>query len=132
MSLLISLGPIAGAGAGFLGGLIGVGGGTLTTVVTTLVGMPMHKSIGRAAAAGLVVSIPATPIAALTSMSADAGSVGSINLSMRACIATAQAAAAWAGAQFTQRIAGEHLSRVFAVTLAATGLLMLHSSFGWS
>jgi uncharacterized membrane protein YfcA len=50
---------------------------------------------------------------------------------MWACIAPAQAVAAWFGAQLAQRIAADNLSRVFAGALAVTGLVMLHSSFGW-
>lgn len=122
---------IAGAGIGLVSGFAGVGGGILTNVVMTLVGVPMHKSIGRAAAAGLVVSIPATLVAATTTISANADSLGSINLSMWACIAPAQAMAAWGGAKYAQQLAAEHLSRVFATVLAGTGLVMLHSSLGW-
>jgi uncharacterized membrane protein YfcA len=121
----------AGAGIGLVSGFAGVGGGILTNVVMTLVGMSMHKSIGRAAAAGLVVSIPATLVAVLGPASLEGGSLGSINLPMWACIAPAQAAAAWIGAQVAQQITGETLSRIFAVVLAGTGLVMMHSSFGW-
>jgi len=122
---------LAGAGIGLVSGFAGVGGGILTNVVMTLVGMSMHKSIGRAAAVGLVVSVPATLVAVLGSMSLEGGNLGSINLPMWACIAPAQAAAAWIGAHVAQKITGEHLSRVFAVVLAGTGLVMMHSSFGW-
>jgi uncharacterized membrane protein YfcA len=44
---------IAGVTIGLSSGLAGVGGGILTNIVMTLAGMPMHKSIGRAAAAGV-------------------------------------------------------------------------------
>ena len=91
----------------------------------------MHKSIGRAAAAGLVVSIPATLVAVLGPMSPAGDNLGSINLPMWACIAPAQAAAAWIGAHAAQQVTGEQLSRVFAAVLAGTGLVMMHSSFGW-
>jgi hypothetical protein len=86
---------VAGTGIGLVSGFAGVGGGILTNVVMTLVGMSMHKSIGRAAAAGLVVSIRATLVAVIGSMSLEGGSLGSINLPMWASIAPAQAAAAW-------------------------------------
>ena len=122
---------VAGAAIGLVSGFAGVGGGILTNVVMTLVGFSMHKSIGRAAAAGLVVSVPATMATVLGSLWSDGSGFGGINLPMWACIAPAQAAAAWGGAQFAQRIAEKHLSRVFAAALAATGLVMLHSSFGW-
>src|SRR5438874_1724518 len=109
VSWLICLGLVSGAGAGLLAGLIGigggivrglagvgiglvsgfagVGGGILTNVVMVVSGVPMHKSIGRAAAVGVVVSLPATIIAAFGSAPAKVGNLGSINLSMWACIA---------------------------------------------
>jgi uncharacterized membrane protein YfcA len=48
-----------------------------------------------------------------------------------ACIAPAQAVAAWFGAQLAQRIAADNLSRVFAGALVVTGVVMLYSGFGW-
>ena len=59
----------------------------------------MHNSIGRAAAVGVVVSLPATPVAAFAPSPAQATDIGSISLSMWACIAPAQAVAAWFGAR---------------------------------
>jgi uncharacterized membrane protein YfcA len=97
-----------------------------------LSGVPMHKSIGRAAAVGVVVSLPGTLVAAFGSASLwDGGNLGSINLSMWACIAPAQAVAAWFGARLAQHVRAENLSRVFAGALAATGIVMLRSSLGW-
>lgn len=122
---------VAGATIGIVSGLAGVGGGILTNVVMTLVGVSMHRSIGRAAAAGLVVSIPATAVTLLGAAWSADGGLGGINLPMWACIAPAQAVAAWGGAQFARHVAAEHLSRVFAAALAVTGLVMLHPSFGW-
>lgn len=122
---------VAGAGIGLVSGLAGVGGGILTNIVMTFSGVSMHRSIGRAAAVGVVVSVPATLIAMLhTSSPQQAGQLGDINLSIWACIAPAQAIAAWFGAQLAGRISAEYLSRVFALALATTGAVMLHSSFG--
>lgn len=121
----------AGLGIGLVSGFAGVGGGIMTNIVMALSGVPMHKSIGRAAAVGVVVGLPATAIAAFAAAPSPAADVGSINLSMWACIAPAQAVAAWFGARLAQRMAAENLSRVFAYALAATGLVMLRSSFGW-
>ena len=42
---------VAGLGIGAFSGFAGVGGGILTNIVMTLSGLPMHKSVGRAAAA---------------------------------------------------------------------------------
>jgi uncharacterized membrane protein YfcA len=121
---------LAGLGIGLVSGFAGVGGGIMTNVVLVLSGVPMHKSIGRAAAVGVVVSLPATIVAAFGSAPAEAGNLGSINLSMWACIAPAQAVAAWFGARMAQHVAAENLSRLFAGALAATGIVMLRSSLG--
>jgi uncharacterized membrane protein YfcA len=122
---------VAGLCIGLVSGLAGVGGGILTNMVMALTGLPMHKSIGRAAAVGVVVSVPATVIAAFAAAPDHGGNLGSINLSMWACIAPVQAVAAWFGAQLAQRVGADSLSRVFAGALAVTGMIMLHSSFGW-
>jgi len=123
---------LAGISIGVVSGFAGVGGGILTNIVMVLSGVPMHKSIGRAAAVGVVVSLPGTLVAAFGSASLwDGGNLGSINLSMWACIAPAQAVAAWFGARLAQHVRAENLSRVFAGALPATGIVMLRSSLGW-
>jgi uncharacterized membrane protein YfcA len=119
---------MAGAGIGLSSGFAGIGGGILTNIVMTLSGLPMHKSIGRAAAAGVVVSIPATLAAAFATKAQHPLEVGSIDITMWVCIAPAQGAAAWLGARLAPVIPAEHLSRVFAIALAVTGITMLHSS----
>jgi uncharacterized protein len=118
----------AAVAIGTTSGLAGLGGGILTNVVMTLSGLPMHKSIGRAAAAGIVVSIPATFVAAFASTAHRATEIGSIDLAVLACIAPAQAIGACVGASLAQRIAGDHLSRVLAAALLVTGAMMLRSS----
>ena len=85
---------IASGAIGLSSGLAGVGGGILTNIVMTLAGMPMHKSIGRAAAAGVVVSIPATFVAAFASGATAPTQLGSIDLAVWASIAPAQTVAA--------------------------------------
>jgi len=119
---------IAGAMIGLSSGLAGVGGGILTNIIMTLSGMPMHKSIGRAAAAGVVVSLPATVVAALATGATAPTQLGSIDLAVWAAVAPAQALAAWFGARLAQRIAADSLSRIMALALLATGAVMLHSS----
>lgn len=123
-----SLRYVAGVGIGVVSGFAGVGGGIMTNIVMTLCGLPMHKSVGRAAAAGIVVSIPATLVAVLdTGLLSDVQD-GGISWSIWACIAPTQAAAAWAGVRLAQRISETQLSRIFAGALAITGLVMLRSS----
>ena len=119
---------IAGAVIGLCSGLAGVGGGILTNIVMTVAGMPMHKSIGRAAAAGVMVSLPATLVAAFASGASGPTRLGSIDLAVWMAVAPAQAAAAWFGARLAQRVAAKNLSRIMALVLLATGVIMLHSS----
>ena len=119
---------LAAAGIGISSGFAGIGGGILTNIVMTLSGLPMHKSIGRAAAAGVVVSVPATIAAALASKANHPLELGSIDITMWACIAPAQAVAAWLGARLAPVVSAELLSRVFATALSVTGVTMLHSS----
>jgi uncharacterized protein len=119
---------VAGVFIGACSGFAGIGGGILTNIVMTLSGLPMHKSIGRAAAVGIVVSIPATLTAALASHAIHPLEIGVIDLPMLASIAPAQALAAWFGAGLAPRLSAANLSRVFAGALAVTGVAMLKSS----
>ena len=72
--------------------------------------------------------VDATLAAALASESHHAFQVGSIDITMWACIAPAQACTAWLGARVAPLVSAEHLSRVFAIALTVTGITMLHSS----
>jgi uncharacterized membrane protein YfcA len=82
------------------------------------------QSIGT----GVVVSAPATIAAAIASKANHPLELGSIDITMWACIARAQAAAAWLGARLAPVISVELLSRVFATALSVTEVTMLHSS----
>jgi uncharacterized membrane protein YfcA len=94
----------------------------------TLSGLPMHKSVGRAAATGIVVSVPATMVAAMATHSTNPTQLGSIDLAVWICIAPAQAAAAWLGASIAERSSALLLSRVFSIVLVVTGFAMLRSA----
>lgn len=119
---------VASVAIGLFSGLAGVGGGIMTNIVMSLSGMPMHKCVGRAAAVGVVVSVPATIVAALAPGVHGATQLGSIDLVVWACIAPAQAVAAWFGARLAKYIHGDNLSRIMAAALLATGAVMLRSS----
>ena len=123
-----TLRSLAGGTIGLFSGLAGVGGGIMTNIVMTLSGVPMHKSVGRAASVGVVVGLPATIVAALAPGAASAAELGSINLAVWASIAPAQAAAAWVGVRLAQRLAAPDLSRVMAIVLLMTGFTMLRAS----
>ncbi|MBV9825053.1 MAG: sulfite exporter TauE/SafE family protein [Alphaproteobacteria bacterium] len=119
---------VAGLSIGLVSGLAGVGGGIMTNIVMTFSGMPMHRSIGRAAAIGVVVSAPAVLVAFYESSTPHAGRIGDVDLCIWACIAPMQAIAAWFGSQLSSRIKAESLSLLFASALAVTGMVMLQST----
>jgi uncharacterized protein len=123
-----TLRSLAGGTIGLFSGLAGVGGGIMTNILMTLSGVPMHKSVGRAASVGVVVGVPATIVAALAPGAASAAELGSINLAVWASIAPAQAAAAWFGVRLAQRLAAPDLSRLMAIVLLMTGFTMLRAS----
>ena len=116
------------AGIGLSSGLAGVGGGIVTNVVMNLSGVSMHKSVGRAAAVGVVVSVPATIVAAFGPGPQGVTHLGTIDLTVWTCIAPTQAIAAWMGARLAQHIDGPQLSRVFGLVLVVTGTAMLRSA----
>src|SRR5690349_13564945 len=103
---------VAGAAIGLSSGLAGVGGGILPDIFMSLTGMPMHKSIGRSAAAGVAVSLPATLGAAFASGGSAPTQLGSIGIAVWAAVAPAQAVAAWFGARLAQRVAADNQSRI--------------------
>jgi uncharacterized membrane protein YfcA len=119
---------LAGGTIGLCSGLAGVGGGIMTNIVMSLSGIPMHKSVGRAASVGVVVALPATIVAALAPGAEASAELGSINLAIWASIAPTQAAAAWVGVCLAQRTAAADLSRVMAAVLLLTGFTMLRAS----
>lgn len=119
---------LAGGTIGLCSGLAGVGGGILTNIVMTISGVPMHRSVGRAASVGVLVALPATLVAAFATGAESSAELGSINLAVWASIAPAQAAAAWVGLRLAQRTEAADLSRVMAVVLLITGFTMLSTS----
>jgi uncharacterized membrane protein YfcA len=119
---------LAGAGIGLCSGLAGVGGGILTNIAMGLTGETMHRSIGRAAAVGVVVSVPATIVAALGPGPHGATDLGSIDLAIWACIAPTQAVAAWFGARLAHHLSAGNLSRIMGAALLVTGAAMLRSA----
>jgi uncharacterized membrane protein YfcA len=122
---------LAGVSIGLISGFAGVGGGIMTNIVMSLCGISMHKSIGRAAAVGVVVGAPATIVAALAPyqhMGNGLLQLGSISLTIWVFIAPVQALGAWGGAMLARYTPADTLSRVFAAALVATGFMMLKSS----
>ncbi len=110
-------GLIAGCVAGFVSGLLGIGGGTvMVPVMVLLVGMPMHISIS---ASMLIICFTS-----LSSVSVHL-SLGHISFNFAFLLAIGTIIGAQIGARLASKINPKHLRRLFALILIIISLRML-------
>ncbi|NQX95285.1 MAG: sulfite exporter TauE/SafE family protein, partial [Erythrobacter sp.] len=113
--------------------LLGIGGGTITTVTMTVCGAPIHRAIGTASGMGAVIAIPATigfMIIGLGQPHLPWGSVGYVNLpAAAAIIATSVIFAPW-GVAAAHKLPPEILRRVFGLYLITVSATMISKSWG--
>lgn len=117
-----------GAGTGFVSALMGIGGGVLGVMMMTGFGRPIHRAIATASGFGLAIAVPGTIGFILAGLGAEGApplSVGYVNLAAFALIALMTAVTAPVGARLAHRLDKQLLSRVFAVYLALTAVLLL-------
>lgn len=125
--------PRAGI-AGTLGtfsALLGIGGGTLTTLTMTVCGAPIHRAIGTASGMGAIIAIPATigfMIIGLGEEGLPWGSVGYVNLPAAAAIIVTSVLFAPLGVAAAHKLPPEILRRVFGAYLIAVGVTMIGKS----
>lgn len=119
----VPTGPLAAPlplSIGTLSAMMGIGGGTLSVPVLTLLSHPIHRAVGTAALFGLVISIPAA-ISYMISGYGDprlpVGSIGFVNVVGFALIAPATWLAAPLGARIAHGLSRRHLSLAFGVFL---------------
>lgn len=117
---------------GFFSAMVGIGGGTISVPLLTLYNYPAHKSVGSAAAIGLIISLPgALTMFALGSTPTDApvGTFGFVNLIAFGCIVPLTVLFAPVGALFAAKLDAVKLKKLFAIVLLATGVRMLVQLF---
>jgi len=111
--------------------LLGIGGGTLTTVTMTVCGAPIHRAIGTAAGMGAIIAIPATigfMVIGFGAPGAGWGALGYVNLpAALALIATSVLFAPY-GVAAAHHLPAPVLRRAFAVYLAFIGIVMIAKS----
>ncbi|MEO1729597.1 MAG: sulfite exporter TauE/SafE family protein [Pseudomonadota bacterium] len=126
--------PRAGI-AGTLGtfsALLGIGGGTLTTLTMTVCGSPIHRAIGTASGMGAIIAIPATigfMIIGLGEPSLPWGSIGYVNLPAAAAIVLTSVLFAPLGVAAAHKLPPEILRRVFGLYLITVGVTMIAKSW---
>ncbi|MDH4039056.1 MAG: sulfite exporter TauE/SafE family protein [Gammaproteobacteria bacterium] len=126
------LAPVVPLAIGSLSSMMGIGGGTLSVPVLTLVNQPIHRAVGTAALFGFLISLPGT-VGYVVSGWGDPrlppGSLGYVNLVGLVLIAPASVLAAPLGARLAHRLDRRQLGLAFGVFLLLVAARMLYRSF---
>ncbi len=115
-------------GLGLLSSLLGIGGGTITTMVMTLCGTPIHRAIGTASGMGAIIAIPGTVGFVLIGLSASglpAGSIGYVNLPAAIAIIITSVLFAPLGVAAAHKLSARLLRLVFGLYLVVVGVTMI-------
>ncbi|MEO0642658.1 MAG: sulfite exporter TauE/SafE family protein [Pseudomonadota bacterium] len=125
--------PRAGmaGGLGAFSALLGIGGGTITTLTMTVCGAPIHRAIGTASGMGLIIAIPATLGFMMIGFGEPGlpwGSIGYVNLPAAAAIIGTSVIFAPLGVAAAHRLPPQILRRVFGAYLVFVGVTMIAKS----
>ena len=123
------LGPILPVSIGALSSMMGIGGGTLSVPVLTLLSQPVHRAVGTAALIGLLISLPGALGYVLTGwndLRVPAGSFGYVNLIGFVCIAPVTVQAAPIGARIAHKLTQRQLSMAFGSFLFLVAMRMIY------
>jgi uncharacterized membrane protein YfcA len=113
---------------GIFSTLLGIGGGTLTTLTMTVCGTPIHRAIGTAAGMGAIIAVPATlgfVLIGLDESGRGWGSLGFVHLPAAAALIATSVLFAPLGVAAAHHLAPSVLRRVFGLYLAFIGVLMI-------
>lgn len=108
--------------------LLGIGGGTLTTLTMTVCGTPIHRAIGTAAGMGAIIAIPATlgfMMIGLGQSGLGWGALGYVHLPAAAVLIATSVLCAPLGVAAAHHLAPALLRRVFGLYLAFIGVVMI-------
>ena len=122
----------AGAGIGFVSGLLGAGGAFLSVPFMTWCSVPLREAIGTSAALGFPIAVAATTgylIGGWQLPPALPGALGYLYLPGVVIVALASVLTAPQGARAAQRMPVPQLRRMFALLLMALALYMVHKAF---
>ena len=121
MAATLALGLPVGALAGFIGGLLGVGGGNI--IVPALIAAGLEPKRAAASASFVVI------FASLSGFLAHA-SVAQLNMALLGSTAVASAAGAGLGAWLaSEKVGGKQLKRIIALVLIAVAIKTAWSLF---
>jgi len=115
-------------GLGMLSALLGIGGGTIATLVMTSCGTPIHRAIGTASGMGAVIALPGMIGFMLIGRGQAGlpwGSVGFVNIPAALAIVVAAVIAAPWGVAAAHRLSPALLRSVFGFYLVVVGVTMI-------
>ena len=121
---------ICGVFAGFLAGLLGIGGGTLTVPVLNAFSVEPHKAVGTSSAVSLFVCVPGALLMLLTNSTpqgAPIGTFGLVNVLAAICVVPVSYVCAPWGVNIGKNIRPYTLKRIFALALFIISVRMLYS-----
>jgi len=123
----------AGAGIGFVSGLVGAGGGFLSVPFMTWCSVPLHQAVATSAALGFPIAL-ANTVGYIASGAHEAGSqpgmIGYIYWPALLVLVVASILTAPMGARMAHRLPVRVLKRVFACLLFCLALYMLFKAYG--
>ncbi len=108
--------------------LLGIGGGTVTTVTMTVCGAPIHRAIGTAAGMGAIIALPSTIGFMIIGFGAQGigwGSLGYVNLPAAAALIATSVLFAPHGVAAAHYLPAAILRGFFGLYLAIIGLVMI-------
>lgn len=115
-------------GLGVLSALLGIGGGTITTLVMTSCGIPIHRAIGTASGMGAIIAVPGTLgfiAIGLDQPELPPGSLGYVNLPAAFGIIVASVLVAPLGVAAAHMLSPKLLRLVFGLYLIVVGVTMI-------
>lgn len=124
--------PVLPGTIGVLSSMMGIGGGTLSVPIMTLLNEPIHRAVGTASLFGLIISIPATVgfiVAGWGHTDLPPGNLGFVNLLGFTLIAPATMLTAPLGARLAHWLHRRHLSLAFGAFLFIVAARMFYSAF---
>lgn len=118
------------SGLGMFSSLLGIGGGVLVTILMTLSGRSIHRSIGTAAGVGPIIAIPGMigfMAIGLGAPDRPWGSIGYVNLPAALTIASVSIFAAPLGVAAAHKLPTGILRLMFGMYLLFVGYLMIRN-----
>ena len=119
-------------GIGALSSMLGIGGGTISVMILTMFGQPIHRAVGTASLFGLVISVPGTlGFIALGwgDLRLPAFMLGYVSLIGFALVAPMTVIAAPVGARIAHGLSQRTLSILFGLFLVAASARMFYQTF---